>query len=269
MKCCICGPVKNCAPYLSKIFENIEKIGSLFEEYVIIMYYDISTDNTLNMLKKYQLKNPKLQFFVNTKPMSKFRTHNISNARNYCLNTARINYPTFEYFIMMDCDDVNAKNIHLNVLRTELKREDWDALSFNTSPRYYDIWGLSIYPFCFSYNHFNNNVQNYDIIQNYVERKFKSLKKNELLPCISAFNGFSIYKINKFLNCYYDGRINLHLIPKNYMIAHMKAANSPVIFKKYVTVNGFYEDCEHRAFHVNGINKNNAMIRISPKVLFV
>jgi hypothetical protein len=53
------------------------------------------------------------------------------------------------------------------------------------------------------------------------------------------------------------------------MFAHMRAAKSKLICKKYVTVNGFYEDCEHRAFHVSGINKNNAMIRISPDILFV
>jgi hypothetical protein len=268
MKCCICGPVRNCAPYLPKIFENIEKIGSLFEEYVIIMYYDVSKDNTLQILKNYQLKNPNFQFFVNNKPLSKYRTYNISNARNYCINNVRQNYPSFEYFIMMDCDDVNAKNINLDTLRNALKREDWDGLSFNTSPRYYDIWGLSIYPYCFSYNHFKNNVQNYDIIQNYVEKKLKKLRPGDLLPCISAFNGFSIYRTKKFENCYYNGRINLRLIPTRYMLAHMRAAKSKIIFKKYVTVNGFYEDCEHRAFHVNGINKNNARIRISQNVLF-
>ena len=27
MKCCICGPVRNCEPFLDKVFENIEKIG--------------------------------------------------------------------------------------------------------------------------------------------------------------------------------------------------------------------------------------------------
>ena len=269
MKCCICGPVKNCAPYLPKIFENIEQIGSLFEEYVVIMYYDISQDNTLLLLKNYQRKNPKLTFFVNNKPLSKYRTHNISNARNYCLNTARLKYPTFEYFIMMDCDDVNAKKINLDVMKKALFREDWDALSFNTSPRYYDIWGLSIYPYCFSYNHFENNNKYYEKIQKYVETKLKALPLGKLLPCISAFNGFSIYRMNKFANCYYDGRLNIKLIPKHFMLAHMRAAKSKLICKKYVTVNGFYEDCEHRAFHVSGINKNNAMIRISPDILFV
>ena len=50
MNCCICGPVKNCGPYLSKILDNMEKIGSLFEDYKILIYYDKSTDNTLSIL---------------------------------------------------------------------------------------------------------------------------------------------------------------------------------------------------------------------------
>jgi len=268
MRCCICGPVKNCAPYLNKIFENMEKLGSLFEDYVIIMYYDKSKDNTLQILKNYQTKNSKFTFFVNQQPISKYRTHNIAKARNHCVNEVRNKYTDFEYLIMMDCDDVNCKNINTNVLKNALKREDWDALSFQTSPRYYDIWGLSIYPFCFSYNHFKENVQNYNIIQDYVERKLKNLPAGELLPCISAFNGFSIYKVNKFANCYYDGRINVNLIPRHYMLEHMKAAKSILLFKKYVTVDGRYEDCEHRSFHVQGINKNNARIMISPEILF-
>ena len=32
MKCCICGPVRNCGPFLDKVLQNIEKIGSLFED---------------------------------------------------------------------------------------------------------------------------------------------------------------------------------------------------------------------------------------------
>ena len=44
-KCCICGPVKNCGPYLNKIFENIEKMASLFNDYSIVIYYDKSYFN--------------------------------------------------------------------------------------------------------------------------------------------------------------------------------------------------------------------------------
>jgi len=268
MNCCICGPVKNCGPYLIKVLENIEKIGSLFHEYTILIYYDKSNDNTLEILKDYQNKNPRFKLYINSNPMSPFRTHNIAIARNFCLNYIRENKDIYPFFIMMDFDDVNCKEVKINTLDKYLKREDWDGLSFNTSPNYYDIWGLSIWPYCFSYNHFENNVRNYDIIQNYVTALLNKLPSGGLLPCISSFNGFSIYRTNKFLNTYYDGRIRKDLIPLQNMNSHSKASKSKLVYKKYVTVDGRYEDCEHRAFHIQARQNSGARIMISPEILF-
>jgi hypothetical protein len=268
MNCCICGPVKNCAPYLTKVLQNVEKIGSVFENYKILIYYDNSNDNSLEILKEYQKTNPKLQLYINKKPMSKFRTHNIAIARNFCLNFVRNNKEQFPFFIMMDFDDVNCKEVNTDILKKYISREDWDGLSFNTAPYYYDIWGLSIYPFCFSYNHFQNNTLNYKIIQHYVEGLLKKVPPNGLLPCICAFNGFAIYRTNKFLDTYYDGRIRTDLIPNKNMNAHKKAANSRLVYKKYVTVDGRYEDCEHRAFHIQARQKSGARIMISPEIIF-
>lgn len=269
MNCCICGPVKNCAPYLNKVFENIEKIGSLFDDYKIIIYYDNSTDNTLEVLKEYQKKNPRLLFYVNQIPSSQFRTHRIATARNHCLKYIRDNTDLYPYFIMMDFDDVNCKNINVEPLKNSLKREDWDGLSFNTSPHYYDIWGLSIWPFCFSYNHFNNNFKYHAIIRNYVMTKLNSLKPGQLLQCISSFNGFSIYKTQKFMNTYYDGRVRLDLFPKEYIQSHLKAQKSKgILYKDYGHIKGRYEDCEHRSFHQQARMNSGARIMISPEIIF-
>ena len=57
MKCCICGPVRNCGPFLDKVLQNIEKIGELFEDYEILIYYDKSNDNSLTKLKEYTSKS--------------------------------------------------------------------------------------------------------------------------------------------------------------------------------------------------------------------
>ena len=168
----------------------------------------------------------------------------------------------------MDFDDVNCKEVETNTLKKYLKREDWDGLSFNTSPDYYDIWGLSIWPYCFSYNHFENNVKNYSIIQTYVTNRLNKLPPGGLLPCISSFNGFSIYRTNKFLNTYYDGRIRKDLIPLKNMNAHSTVTNSKLVYKKYVTVDGRYEDCEHRAFHIQARQNSGARIMISPEIIF-
>ena len=275
MNCCICGPVKNCGPYLSKILDNMEKIGSLFQDYKIVIYYDKSTDDTLTILKHYQNKNPKMIFYVNQNQVSPFRTHNIALARNCCLNYVRENKDIYPYFIMMDCDDVNCKEINIDILKKYLYRNDWDGLSFNTNPKYYDIWGLSIHPFCFSYNHFEKNVEYYTIIQNYVNNLLEKAKNNnKLLECISSFNGFSLYRTNKFLNTYYDGRVRLDLVPKINLENHKRAAKSKLVLKKYfkpdgsVNVDGRYEDCEHRAFHIQARQTSGAKIMISPEVLF-
>ena len=275
MNCCICGPVKNCGPYLLKVLENMEKIGSVFEDYQIIIYYDKSNDNTLDILKEYQNNNPKMIFYINQNLVSQFRTHNIAIARNFCLNYVKQNKNKYPFFIMMDCDEVNCKEVNTDILKKYLYQNNWDGLSFNTDPKYYDIWGLSIYPFCFSYNHFENNVKYYNIIQNWIDELLKKAAlENKLLECISSFNGFSIYKTNKFLNTYYDGRIRLDLIPKTNLEAHKKVTRSKLVFKQYfkpdgkINVDGRYEDCEHRAFHIQAIQNSGSRILISPEVLF-
>lgn len=271
MKCCICGPVRNCGPFLDKVFSNIEQIGALFDDYQILVYYDQSDDNTLDKLKAYQKRNPKLTFYVNQKLISPYRTHRLAHARNFCLHYVKTNFDINEYpfFIMMDFDDVNCKNVKPSILQSYFKRNDWDALSFNTTPKYYDIWALSIYPFCFSYNHFKNSkIHNYQTIQTYITNKLNDLKKGQLLPCISSFNGFSIYRTNKFLNTCYDGRVRVDLLPINYMKAHSDIAKSGLIFHDYGHVKGAYEDCEHRAFHMQAINNDNARIMITNDVLF-
>ena len=270
MKCCICGPVRNCGPFLDKVFKNIEKIGSIFDDYEILIYYDKSNDNTLDKLKSYQKQNPRLKLYVNKTLVSQFRTHRLAHARNFCLNYVKsLDLNEYPFFIMMDFDDVNCKEVNPEVLKRYLNRDDWDALSFNTSPKYYDIWALSIYPYCFSYNHFNQSPKHdYYSIQNYIDNKLKHLRKGELLRCISSFNGFSIYRTNKFLNTSYNGKIRIDLLPKNYLLAHMKAADSTMIFHDYGHVKGKYEDCEHRAFHIQAINNDNAKIMISPEIMF-
>ncbi len=271
MKCCICGPVRNCGPFLEKVFSNIEKIGKLFDDYEILIYYDKSNDNTLSKLKLYQQKNNRLKLYINNTLVSKYRTHRLAHARNFCLNYVKsLDLNEYPFFIMMDFDDVNAKEIRPHILQKYLSIDDWDGLSFNTAPKYYDIWALSIYPYCFSYNHFKNtNIHNYEVIQNYITNKLNNLKPGELQKCISSFNGFSIYRTKKFLNTTYDGRIRIDFLPKNYLLAHMKASKSNMIFHDYGHVKGEFEDCEHRAFHIQAINNDDARIRISNELLFI
>ena len=268
MKCCICGTVKNCGGYLDRIFNNMEQIGALFDNYVIIIYYDYSNDDTLQKIKDYQQRNNKLQFFVNKSPLTPYRTHNIAKGRNFCIQAIRNNYSDWDHFIMMDCDDVCAGNMNLDVLKRKLNLSGWDSLSFNRD-EYYDIWALSIRPYIFSFNHFNNSSWVLINMRQHVSSLLNQMPQNGLLMCSSAFNGFAIYKTEKFLNCNYDGNPRLDFIPKNLLKMNMRVNKSPIIMKDVPGENGsIYQDCEHRSFHMEAINKNGARIRISPEKLF-
>jgi hypothetical protein len=211
----------------------------------------------------------KLLFYVNKIPVSKFRTHNIAIARNYCLNYIRQNYSKFPYFIMMDFDDVNCKEINLQPLKNALFNNNWDGLSFNTKGGYYDIWGLSIRPYYFSYLHFKqSSFYNFQTFKNHINGILEKIPKNSLLKCLSSFNGFSIYRTQYFLNTYYDGRVRIDLIPNNFLKEQSELSKSKLFFHKYEHVNGNYEDCEHRAFHLQAIKNSGAKIRISPEIIF-
>jgi|Laugresbdmm110sn_2_1035109.scaffolds.fasta_scaffold03824_4 hypothetical protein len=259
MNCCICGPVKNCGPYLNKVLENIEKIGNMFNNYTIIIYYDKSEDDSLEKLMKYKNKNQRLELFINNTPVSSYRTHNIANARNRILDRIRNKYSNFDYFIMMDFDDRCALDINLDVINKMLKRSDWDSVSFDhPTEGYYDFWALSIRPYVLSCHHFQNKLLGLNKIINLIN----SADKNSLIPCWSAFNGFAIYRTEKFLNCFYDGRFRHDYIPKKLIVENINYAG-PI--DNSVQKN---EDCEHRHFHFQAILQNNARIRISPLQVF-
>ena len=112
-------------------------------------------------------------------------------------------------------------------------------------------------------------------MQDYVDNLLKKASQNnKLISCISSFNGFSIYRINKFLNTYYDGRVRLDIVPKRNLNTHRNIAKSNLVFKKYfkpdgsINVDGRFEDCEHRVFHILARQKDGARIMIAPDILF-
>lgn len=260
MKCCICGTVKNCGSYLDKIFLNMEVIGRLFKTFVIILYYDHSSDNTLEKIENYKRLYPdKVYYYVNNETLTMYRTHNISKGRNKCLDVIREKYSNYEYFIMMDCDDVCSGVVKPQVLLYYLLRNDWDGLSFNHPNGYYDVWALSKDPLVLGCNHFSNGSSFY---MNYITNIIKQTPFDKLIPCFSAFNGFSIYKTKKFLNCSYSGNYSLDYISKHHIQRNILYTGIPR-FKN------MKEDCEHRRFHFQAIKENNARIRISPQCLFL
>lgn len=259
-KCCICGAVRCCAPYLDQVIANILTIGQQFEDFSVVFSYDISSDGSLQILEKWALQCSNIVIHIETEPQTKYRVYNIARARNRCLDIIREKYCNYEYFIMIDCDNVCEKMTDIAVFRKYFDSnyiEQWDSLSFITKP-YYDTWALSKYPYVFSNMHFANYHQTSEFIEDVIEKT----PKGDLIPCLSAFNGFAIYKTNKFINYYYDYKPRLDLIPK-YLIKNQINICGPI----YLQGKAKMIDCEHRSFHLMAVN-DGARIRIANDVLF-
>ena len=246
------GCVRDGGKYLNSVFQNIQKITGLFASYQVVIAYDESTDNTLSELerlsKQFDIK------IIRANGTSSVRCENICNARNLILNYLKGR--EYKYLIMMDMDDVCSEPIVIPALKDVLSRNDWDAVSFNRQP-YYDAWALSIDNYRFSCWHYGEHswLSKVEPMQNYIHKKISELDRTQLLECDSAFNGFAIYRPEKFVDCEYSANINDSL---PYMRPEdMRGVD---LTKK--------EECEHRPFHLKAVQKNGARIRISPLILF-
>lgn len=109
---CICGLVKNCAPYLTKVISNIETIGLLFSDYRVIIAYDNSSDNSLEILEKWSSENSKVVLYKEKEDATSFRVYNITRARNNCLDILRKNYSNYEY-----CTPFNISNADFYIVK--------------------------------------------------------------------------------------------------------------------------------------------------------
>ena len=267
----ICGCIKNCEPHLNGVFHNINLITKLLDDYRIIIAYDESSDNTLQELHLLRKTFPegKMTIIMGDSKLSYIRTQNIANARNRILNSIREDKENmFEYFIMMDMDEVCSGKMNKKLLRRFLKSGNdlpWDALTFNRSV-YYDVWALSIKPYTFSCWHYANHKQIYTNMVHYVNKKLAEVaihdSINALLPCISAFNGFGLYRTAKFICSKYEWNVHatLAIYPKSEIDIMSRQVWSQPIAR--------HDDCEHRYFHIRASQLNGARICISPNCLF-
>lgn len=247
------------------VFENIRRMQCLFRELRIICFYDNSRDKSLEIIEKnsadllIDLMKNKEKHVLETQ-----RTERIAHARNNILERIRKQYSSCDYFMMMDSNDYSCiGKIRVELLEEVLRRNyAWDSVSFDRDAGYYDTWALSFDPYIYSFFHFDNWQVVVKSMREYFAKLLQEYKKSgDLMPVYSAFNGFAIYKTECFLDCHYSNKIRIDQFPYTILKKQMTMTNSRI-------VNNFSNDCEHRAFHLEAINKRNVRIRIWPESIF-
>ena len=269
-KVACCLAIRNCGNYLDNIFQNLNSLSEHFINFYVICVYDNCSDNTENLLIEYSKKSTfKVLLFHNVNNNSEMRTVRIANSRNMCVNIMNSNF-IVDFHIMMDADNVNILKWDIDLIKYYLHTNNWDCLSFNR-PNYYDIWAL-LYD---NYKHhcwgfYGNSVDVAGCMTHNITNKLNKLNDYDLFECLSAFNGFAIYRTNKFNNIQYDGTYAKfkHLITDEERIItlnHVKKQlnNNSVLINN----NNDGDFCEHLYYHVSAIKHNNAWNRHSNKML--
>ena len=283
--CCVIGLcVCNNEPGLPSVLSNIVKImeSKLFYKVTVVAFYDNSSDKSYSIMevfkKKYENvcantfkmiivvnnsngRKMRMDFGVGSNAVSRAmdtsRTARIAVARNGILHVIRgLHSKGFcnEYFIMMDSNEYACVGqINIPTLRSSLERSDeWDSVSFDREAGYYDYWALSYDPYIYSTFHVVNRNETANNMREDFKKKLKyanvksDKKKYNFIPVYSSYNGFAVYKTDKFLNCSYSSNIDIRLFPKNLL--------PPQI------INKFTNDCEHRKFHLEAIKKKFAKV---------
>ena len=203
------GTIRNVEKYIEKGLFNIDQCGKKFNDYSVILYENDSKDKTRSILEQHKKENYHYIFEDNVK--EPLRTKRLANGRNKILEKMHeINKEKYyDYFIILDMDDVNQSGVFVNSIETCFEYENWDALTGNQSGKYYDLWALrkkdDMDYDCWEKvkNHFFNIYARYK----YVYSKLKNYpQQGGLLEVDSAFGGVAIYKIKSIpSHCKYVG----------------------------------------------------------------
>jgi len=126
----------------------------------------------------------------------------------------------------------------------------------------------NIYHNCRSFGHNSNYIVDY--IKSDIQNKLYNLQ-GDYYQVYSAFNGFAIYKLEKFKNCEYNGEYKYLFNGEkiNDMLNYLYIINKNTrIYRKKLQIIDIKENCEHTNFHIEAMCKNNAKILISKDNLF-
>jgi hypothetical protein len=263
--CCLC--VRNCESYLTDIFKNLDLLSNEFLQFNVIFVYNDCSDNSEQLLQTYKnSKNFNVILINFTSNNSSFRTVRIANARNLCIDIIYNQLKNIDFHFMIDADDVNISPWNIQLIKKYINEDTWDSISFNRE-YYYDIWALLFKNYkhhAWGYCHPNAGCV-ITLMKKDIKKSLKNLESEiDLLDCYSAFNGFAIYRTEKFKNIKYDGIYSniKQFISENDKQHTLEYIQNRIPINIKINENCF-ELCEHLYYHLSAIKFNNCRIRIS------
>lgn len=293
-KVIICGVCRDVAPALPNTISNIEKLGSHYADYAVIIYENNSKDQTATLLNDWMSKNPHVHVITeNLTPLvlSSSKTERIARGRNIVLSIAKEDkYQSFEYLIMADLDF--RKPWPIDEINTTINCErDWDCVCAHGIGADLKIWDVYAY-------RDKKLPLGPELLGDYyweIYQKTRFRYEHCLTawqPVYSAFGGLAIYKTKSIIESSYNGSVTESLaqyynnILKNTPLtneqyeAYLKLngidsalnKNIPIIFRKntpWHQPNSYPQVtcCEHLPFHASMVKNGYGNIYVNPKMI--
>lgn len=209
-KVVFCGMVRDCAKELNHNTTTIEKMGSYFSDYRIVIFENNSKDNTKLVLTRWMSNNKRVNAIVNDFDETKYQqipkdpSYYLPNCRRRIQKYVDYRNMYMEYLDQMDFESDYTVILDMDVDRIDVKgfitsfgnKLEWDVITANgysTSSslkrRYHDTYAL-----CELGD--ENNLQSIPDIISYREI-FGPIKKGmPFIRVFSAYGGLAIFKSN-------------------------------------------------------------------------
>lgn len=244
-KIILCGIGKNVAPFVGNTIENMEKLGSHFKDYAVIIYENNSRDESGQLFSEWAQKNPKVTFVgenLRKDEILPSRCENIARARNKVLDISRMaKYYDYEYLLMVDLDFFRPYPIEA-ILETIQDPREWDCVGAN---------GMRCGYFYFDRYAFRDETfpLGPELIGDYfweqVNKQVTYPADNDWAPVFAAYGGMAIYKIASIRNCRFSGTVTKDL-RKYYKKIICSLPNSHEQIQYYLQLNGIPSNTESK-----------------------
>jgi hypothetical protein len=191
-----CGLARDVAGALPSVSARIERAGSMFRDYRIVIYENDSSDETLVALRAWQDRNPRVTVLSEVLGAVRWgqvrdpaRMRHLAACRNRYLDHVAVHHADFDYLVVFDTD--LPKGFSYDGLADTFGHDEWHVVGSNSllvpiderpppNPEFFDAWAF--------------RQAGDDSPRPFGETNHLVFRRGEpLVPVWSAFGGLAIY----------------------------------------------------------------------------
>jgi hypothetical protein len=205
----ICGICRDVRPWLPATAAKIQRLGSMFADYRVVLFESDSIDRTPEFLRDWHRQDSRVNVTSSRIGMQKFdssrslkRASALAECRNRYVDILRQQFSSYSHVIVVDCDLVGGWSYE--GIANSFGHDDWDFIG---------SYGLDYHrtapkktPQRFHYDRWAFRAARDSAAAVLIDRHQDSLRRGmPLLEVESCFGGLGIYQTDCLLQCRYAG----------------------------------------------------------------